>query len=84
MTRLVTPSTDPPRLAFAVGRSVGNAVVRNRVRRRLRHAAARHGAALEPGCSYLVAAGPAAADATYRELEDTLGEILAVYDRVGR
>jgi ribonuclease P protein component len=27
---------DPTRIAFAIGRNVGNAVVRNRIRRRLR------------------------------------------------
>ena len=52
----------PPRVAYAIGRSVGSAVVRNRLRRRLRALAddwARAGE-LRPGW-YLVGATPAAA-----------------------
>ena len=52
----------PPRVAYAIGRSVGGAVVRNRLRRRLRAAiaaeAARHGV---PAGWYLIGAGPDAA-----------------------
>ena len=47
-------ATTPPRLAFAVGRRVGGAVARNRVRRQLRAVAAELAPALEPG-AYLVA-----------------------------
>ena len=46
-------TTEPPRVAYAVGRRVGSAVVRNRVRRRLRAAVAEHGADLAPGGAYL-------------------------------
>ncbi len=35
-TFLPDPSASPPRVAFAIGRAVGPAVVRNQVRRRLR------------------------------------------------
>ena len=38
MTAIWLPGEPPPRVAFAVGRSVGNAVTRNRVTRRLRAA----------------------------------------------
>ena len=55
-----------PRVAYAVGRRVGNAVTRNQVRRRLRAAVA-EASGLRPG-AYLVAAGPEAARATYDEL----------------
>jgi ribonuclease P protein component len=43
----------PPRVAFAVGRRVGSAVVRNRVRRQLRAVAAELAPNLEPG-AYLL------------------------------
>jgi ribonuclease P protein component len=46
---------DPPRVAFAVGRSTGAAVVRNRVRRRLRAAVHELGVELGPG-TYLFGA----------------------------
>jgi ribonuclease P protein component len=58
----------PPRVAFAVGRRVGTAVERNRVRRQLRAAADDLAAELAPG-TYLVAyrGTPGAAFATLRE-----------------
>ena len=57
--------TEPPRVAFAIGRKVGGAVVRNRLRRRLRAIAAELG--LPPG-AYLIAAGPAAATLAFPDL----------------
>jgi ribonuclease P protein component len=70
-------AVDPPRVAYAVGRSVGGAVVRNRVRRRLRavlHAeTARSGL---PAGLYLVGARPSAASASFAELRDDLVWVL--------
>jgi ribonuclease P protein component len=66
----------PPRLAYAVGRRVGPAVTRNRVRRRLRAAVERHRSRLEPGCAYLLGASPAAARASFDQLEAAVGELL--------
>jgi len=68
----------PPRLAFAVGRRVGPAVTRNRVRRRLRAAVERHRSRLEPGCAYLLGASPAAAQASFNQLEAAVSELLTV------
>jgi len=59
-----------PRVAYAVGRRVGKAVVRNRLRRQLR-AVVGDGAGLEPG-AYLVAADPAAAKLSYEDLRTTV------------
>jgi ribonuclease P protein component len=55
----------PPRVAFAVGRRVGGAVDRNRVRRRLRAIARDTGL---PAGTWLVGAGAGAATATSHEL----------------
>jgi ribonuclease P protein component len=66
----------PSRTAFAVGRSVGSAVIRNRVRRRLRALLAEEARAGLPGGWYLVGATPAAATATFDELRTALGECL--------
>lgn len=58
-----------PRVAFAIGRRVGTAVLRNRVRRRLRGSLsvlAADGAL--PAGAYLISAGPAAAGAPYGQL----------------
>lgn len=67
----------PPRVAYAIGKRVGPAVTRNRVRRRLRASVVRHRAALQPGAVYLIGAGPAAAAASFEELDATLAELLA-------
>jgi ribonuclease P protein component len=61
----------PPRLACSIGRRAGSAVARNRLRRRIRAVVAESAARLPPG-TYLVGAGPAAADLTYGELRDTV------------
>jgi ribonuclease P protein component len=56
-----------PRVAYAVGRRVGGAVVRNRLRRRLRAAVA--GAGSIPPGAYLVSAGREAVDLPYEDLK---------------
>lgn len=58
----------PARVGFVVGRGVGTAVARNRVRRRLRHAVAERIASLPPSSLLVVRAQAAARDASYREL----------------
>ena len=75
------PSSGPttPRAGFVVSRAVGNAVVRNRVRRRLRHLVRDRLpelAVLTPGAVLVVRALPAAADATYDELRGDLARCL--------
>jgi ribonuclease P protein component len=66
----------PPRVAYVVGRRVGGAVARNRVRRRLRAAVQAEAAALAPAHVYLVGAGPAATETSYRELRATFRAIV--------
>jgi len=69
---VVGPATEPPRVAYAVGRPVGGAVVRNRVRRRLRAATRAHAAVLAPGHAYLVHAAAGAAGRSYADLDAAL------------
>jgi ribonuclease P protein component len=52
----------PPRVAFAVGRRVGSAVARNRIRRQLRAVAGALAPALAPGAYLLSYRGPAEID----------------------
>ncbi len=61
---------DHCRVGFAVGRPVGGAVVRNRVKRRLR--AIVRSLPLAPGHDIVIAARPASRGATFEELRDAL------------
>jgi ribonuclease P protein component len=62
------------RFGFAVGGSVGNAVVRNLVRRRLREIVASVGVA--PGWDLMLSARPGAAKASFQELRRAAREAL--------
>ena len=59
-----------------MGRTVGNAVVRNKVRRRLRAQLAEHLPAVAPGSLLVVRALPASATATYADLGSQLSSAL--------
>jgi ribonuclease P protein component len=63
-----------PAVAFAVGRAVGGAVERNRLRRRLRAVLAE--VDLTPG-TYLVSAGPAASALSHQELRALVASVAA-------
>jgi ribonuclease P protein component len=70
----------PPRVAFAIGKAAGPAVVRNRMRRRLR-AALRTLQARQvlPAGTYLIGAGADAATMSWPDLVDALaGAVEAV------
>lgn len=64
------------RCAFSVSRRVGKAVVRNRVRRRLREIARRVIPGLAPGWHLVFTARPAAATASYAELQAAVAQVL--------
>jgi ribonuclease P protein component len=81
MTFLPGDPCIPPRVAYAVGKRVGPAVVRNRVRRRLRAAALAHRAEFQPGGAYLFGATPAAAAVPFSEIDAAMGELLAAAGR---
>ncbi|MGH9010982.1 MAG: ribonuclease P protein component [Acidimicrobiia bacterium] len=78
MTYLAGDPSIPPRVAYAVGKRVGPAAVRNRVRRRLREATRAHRAELRPGGVYLFGAAPAASSARFAEIDAAMGELLAI------
>lgn len=66
-----------PRVGFTASRKVGNAVARNRARRRLRAAVADVlSARAEPGCDYVLIARAATADRPYDDLLADLGKAL--------
>ena len=82
--RYLLGGEDPPRLAFSVGRRVGTAVARNRVRRRLRSVmrdVATSAPERLPSGDYLIRVRPGAAEADTRRLR---GDAEAALERIRR
>lgn len=67
-SRLVRGDLGPTRVGIVVGRRVGNATIRNRVKRRIREAARAIHPRLQPGNDVVFIARPAAADAPLVDL----------------
>ncbi|HEY8533330.1 MAG TPA: ribonuclease P protein component [Micromonospora sp.] len=67
----------PTRAGFVVPKAVGRAVVRNRLRRRLRHLVRERLHSLPPGSMLVVRALPGAAEASYARLGADLDAALA-------
>lgn len=73
------PREPPPsRVGFSVGKRVGNAVTRNRVKRRLREITRRCLGEIAPGWDIIMSARTPAAGATYNTLD---GEVHALLTR---
>ena len=68
----------PARIGFIVAKTVGNAVIRNRVRRRLKAASYGLLGVIPPGVDLVIRALPASAGASWVTLQ---GEISRVVDR---
>jgi len=66
----------PPRVAYAIGRRCGGAVVRNRLRRRLRAIVAELAPDLPPG-TYLIGTDVSVAALDHGELRRTLCTVLS-------
>lgn len=71
------PAGLPARVGFVVPRTVGPAVTRNRVRRRLRHAVRERLEHLPAGLRLVVRVLPPAASASYADLGRALDRALA-------
>jgi ribonuclease P protein component len=71
-----TAGTDEPRVGVVVSRAVGGAVVRNRVKRRLRHLARARLARLPRSTMVVLRALPSAADASSARLAADLDAAL--------
>ena len=69
-------SGDPAKVGFIVSRAVGSAVVRNRVKRRLRELMRRRLASLPGGCLLVLRAHPAAAGARQADLAADLDLVI--------
>lgn len=69
------PTVQECRVGFVVSKAVGNAVTRNRVKRRLRAAMVALLPELPAGHDVVVRANPPAATADYQDLADELGRL---------
>jgi ribonuclease P protein component len=74
---LVRPSDEPARIGFVVSKKVGKAVVRNRVKRRLRHLARARLESLPGGSLLVLRANPRAATARQEDLAAELDLVMA-------
>jgi len=70
---------EPVRVGFTASRKVGNAVKRNRARRRLRAVAAQVLTQAEPGMDFVLIARPATVDRDYQAL---VGDLVAGLKRL--
>lgn len=68
--------TDAPSVGFVVSKAVGNAVIRNRVKRRMRAIVATHMSDLPAGALIVVRALPESATADYARLDADLSSCL--------
>lgn len=83
-TRARPDAAGDARVGFVVSKAVGGAVVRNRTKRRLRAAMAPIVSHLPAGVDVVVRANPAAAAATYDDLERELGRLCQAATRPAR
>lgn len=75
---VLDPDLVPPQVAFAIGRAVGTAVRRNRLRRRLRALLA--ASDVPPGL-YLVGATTRACEHTFDDLDRAVQSMLTTIER---
>lgn len=71
---------EPPRVAYAIGKQVGGATERNRIRRRLREIVRDLERPLGPG-AWLIGATPEVAKLSYGELKAAVAEAVGALDR---
>ncbi len=64
------------RIGFSVSKRVGKATIRNRVKRRLREAVRIQLATVPPGFDLVFIARPPSAEATYKQLDETVAYLL--------
>ncbi|MEO7664123.1 MAG: ribonuclease P protein component [Candidatus Limnocylindrales bacterium] len=75
--RIARTDLETTRFGMATSRAIGSAVVRNRVRRRLRAALRGMAPAFQPGWDVLIIARPAVVTADHQALTSALRRLLA-------
>ena len=77
---LLDSSLSQPHVGYALGRSYGSAVRRNRLRRQLRELVKTHESSLLPGM-YVFGASPRAHGIDFSELNRHLGNLIAKFEK---
>ena len=77
IVRVLRTELGKTRFAFSTGRRLGGAVIRNRVRRRLREALRVMAPSFRPGWDVLIIARPALVEADHDALVEALRQLLA-------
>ena len=72
---MVDPNLSIPHIGYAIGRQIGGAVVRNRLRRRLRAIMSTHQTDFSPGW-YLIGVSEAARSYDYSQLESSASRLI--------
>jgi len=78
---LLTQGGEAPRVGFVVSKRIGNAVVRNRVTRRLREIIRPHFATLPPGTAVVLRALPGIEEQPFVDLRADVDSALATAER---
>ena len=78
---LLTQGEGAPRVGFVVSKKIGNAVVRNRVTRRLREIIRPHFATLPPGTAVVLRALPGIEEQPFADLRADVDSALATAER---
>jgi ribonuclease P protein component len=76
VARFLKNDREETRFGLATGRRLGGAVVRNRVRRRLREGLRSMAASFQPGWDILIVARPALVTADYKAIVEALDRLL--------
>ena len=76
VVRVLRTDTDTTRFGLATSRKLGGAVIRNRLRRRLREALRALAPSFQPGWDVLIIARPALVTATHGEMTEAVARLL--------
>jgi ribonuclease P protein component len=76
VVRILRTDLEKTRFGLATGRKLGGAVIRNRLRRRLREALRALAPSFQPGWDVLIIARPALVNATHEELTEAVARLL--------
>jgi ribonuclease P protein component len=76
VARFLRTDLQTTRIGLSTGKRLGGAVVRNRVRRRLREVLRAMAPAFQPGWDVMIIARPTIVDASYGEVVEVVGRLL--------